>query len=444
MTEPKIDLTIVDHFDPEVTAMLQAYYSRSHERIKDRLAKLGTDNTTVKEALKKYLINYGHKSIGQCGDTTMFIEGVSILAAKVFEDTTLFNGQETSTRFINFADQPMHDPLFKPEILQKWIDFYVEAQEPTIQHIAEQQGLDLTNQKQYDAAKARAFDVLRAFVPAGASTQLSWHSNFTHLSDRIIQLAHHPLEEVRLVSKAMAAYLQKRYPYACADLDKKIEQFAEYYSTNNRGLNYLIADDQELDIWPSFKAQTFTATHLRTLDGLTRPKGTPVARHLQYQGRLQFKYKLDYGSFRDIQRHRPCVQMMPILTTRYGFHNWYLDSLPESLRHRALLLIASQTEAINKLYQDYYDTDVQYYIPLGFVVPGLLDADYPQAVYISEIRTSKFVHPTLRKLAQKIAHVTSQYKFGDMYIDMDTEDFTIKRGQQTIKQVDEKVQTDTQ
>ena len=436
MTEPKVTLTVVDEYDPEVIAMLQAFYSRSHRPIKERLETLGTDNIQIKEALKKYLINYGHKSIGQCGHTTVFIEGVSILAAKMYEDSALFSGQETSTRFIDFQHQPIHNPLNIQGLQQKWIDFYVMAQEPVMQHIAQQQDLDLDNEKDFAAAKARTFDVLRAFVPAGCSTQLSWHTDFTHASDRLVQLCQHPLEEVRLVSAAIAGYLQTKYQYACADLDLTIEKVKDYYEYNNRGLNYLVAPEEELDKWPSFLAQQFTATHLRTLDGLERPKGTPAPRHLQYQGRFQFKYKLDYGSFRDIQRHRPCVQLQPILTTRYGFHNWYIDQLPTTIKHQALLLIESQTTLINKLYEFHKDTDIQYYIPLGFIVHGLLDCDYPQALYISEIRTSKFVHPTLRKLAQKIAHVTSNYKFCNMYHDMELNDFTVRRGQQDIKKVE--------
>jgi hypothetical protein len=51
--------------DPEATAMLQAFYSRSHMPISDRLTNLGEDLSSVKESLKKFYINYNHSSIGE-------------------------------------------------------------------------------------------------------------------------------------------------------------------------------------------------------------------------------------------------------------------------------------------------------------------------------------------------------------------------------------------
>lgn len=433
MKEPKVNLTIVDKYGPEVTAMLQSYYSRSHLPIQERLNMMGDDEESIKESLKKWYINYGHKSIGQCGHTTIYIEGVSILAAKSYQDTQLYFGQETSTRFINFAEQAMHNPCNDTTgIQQDWINFYIEAQEPTIRHVATQQNLDLTDPKHYAAAKARTFDILRAFVPAGASTQLSWHTNFTHAADRLVQLCQHPASEISAVSRAMSSFLQNKYKFAFADFDQTIAKFEQYHRDNGRGLNYLLASDVELEHWPEFQHITFEPKTMRTLDGVQRQRGTPVPRHLSYQGRYEFKYKLDFGSFRDIQRHRPCTQMLPILTTRYGFHQWYLNSLPESLRAKAITLIALQTERINALYEHHSDVEVQYYIPLGFIVHGLLDCDYPQATYIAEIRSSKFVHPTLRKLAVQIAKVVDNCGLSNNFVEWDEDDFTIKRGQQDI------------
>jgi hypothetical protein len=53
--------------DPEALAMLQAFYSRSAESIVSRVERLGTDLTSVKAALNKFYIGYGHQSIGDCG-----------------------------------------------------------------------------------------------------------------------------------------------------------------------------------------------------------------------------------------------------------------------------------------------------------------------------------------------------------------------------------------
>lgn len=435
MNEPNVNLAILDGYDPETVAMLQAFYSRSHLPIGDRLRELGTDVSSVKESLKKYYVGYGHKSIGQCGSVCLFIEGVSILVAKVFQDSSLYNGQETSTRFIDFASRPIHNPIPEFEkVNDSWLNFYSEAFTPTLEHVISTHSLDVQNQKDFDAAKARTFDILRAFIPAGCSTQLSWYSSFTHMADRLAQLRQHPLKEVREVSDAIVEYMQKKYPYAFSDLGAKTLDDSEYYCSESLDLNYLPLSVDDYDSWPTFDARWVSSGwQMRTTCGIKRNKGVPAPRHLSYLGRIVVSHTMDYGSFRDLQRHRNCIQMMPILKTRMGFEEWYLDALPLNVRNEAEVLIDKQVCAITSALNMYDSADVQYYIPLGFKVPCLLDMDYPQAVYISEMRTNKTVHPTVRKFACQLAQFTESLGLGDVHADYSVDDFTIRRGQQDIK-----------
>ena len=431
------EITIVDEFDPEVTAMLQAFYSRSHKPIKERIAEFGTDNTAIKESLKKFYVGYGHKSIGQCGSTTIYLEGISILAAKAIQDTPLYNGQETSTRFIDFTSQPMVDPLDRPDIQQAWIDFYAKAQKPTIEHVAAERGLDLTDAKDYAAAKARAFDILRAFIPAGATTQLSWYTSFTHAEDRLMQLRQHPLEEIREIAQGIIDELEVRYPYACAGLNDRVHKFRGYFMHGSEALNYfpLTMNSEYVDFLAYMTGNE--RTPMSSL-GDRRIKGVPVPKQLAYTGEINFDFILDYGSFRDIQRHRPLTQMLPILTTELGFNDWYLNALPEPLRYAAIGLIAAQTYEVSRFANDIPETDIQYYIPLGFNVGVSIMCNYPQAVYLAEIRTSKFVHPTLRKVAIKMAKVLEGLGYSNIFVDTSDDEFTIRRGQQTITEIGKK------
>lgn len=80
---------ISDEFPPEATAMLQALYSRDPKSVlqhKERVQTLGVD-----KFMSSYYVGYGHKSIGDCGTTTVFIEQVSMLAAKSVQDWPLYN-----------------------------------------------------------------------------------------------------------------------------------------------------------------------------------------------------------------------------------------------------------------------------------------------------------------------------------------------------------------
>src|SRR5262245_27953558 len=100
---PKIRL--VDDLTPEDVAMLQALYSRSAESVDVHLEKV--KETGSGRFMESYYVGYTHKSIADCGSTTVFIEGVSMLAAKAIQDWPLYSGQETSTRFIDFSKQPL-------------------------------------------------------------------------------------------------------------------------------------------------------------------------------------------------------------------------------------------------------------------------------------------------------------------------------------------------
>ena len=113
--------------DAEATAMLQALHSRSAGGIQSHLqilAEKGADNF-----MSKFYVGYGHKSIGDCGTVTIFIEDVSFLVAKAIQDTKLYNGQETSTRYVDFSKQRFLDPSNSEagKTLQEQIRaFYIE------------------------------------------------------------------------------------------------------------------------------------------------------------------------------------------------------------------------------------------------------------------------------------------------------------------------------
>ena len=146
---------INDEFDPESSAMMQALYSRSSASVAQHIEQVR--KTGSADFMKSYYVGYGHASIGDCGTTTLFIEGVSILAAKAVQDNPLYSGQETSTRYIDFSKQPLIDPVHteeSQEILSKWIEFYTASTEAVRSHLKDrfpleqgQKALDRENKK---------------------------------------------------------------------------------------------------------------------------------------------------------------------------------------------------------------------------------------------------------------------------------------------------------
>lgn len=98
-----------DEYPPETLAMLQALYSRSSFSVEKHVEKVRSRGSS--DFMRSYYVGYGHSSIGDCGNTTIFIEGVSLLACKAIQNSQLYSGQETSTRYIDFSGHIPFDPL---------------------------------------------------------------------------------------------------------------------------------------------------------------------------------------------------------------------------------------------------------------------------------------------------------------------------------------------
>ena len=81
MTKP--DIFVFDDLPPETVAMLQSLYSRSPRSVLQHIDKARANAASF---MGDFYVGYGHKSIGDCGTTSIFIEGVSMLAAKAIQE----------------------------------------------------------------------------------------------------------------------------------------------------------------------------------------------------------------------------------------------------------------------------------------------------------------------------------------------------------------------
>jgi hypothetical protein len=164
-----------------------------------------------------------------------------------------------------------------------------------------------------------------------------------------------------------------------------------------------------------------------------RPTKTELPKHLAEAGTLQFEFLLDFGSFRDIQRHRAVIQRMPLLTIEIGFEEWYLRELPKELQLKAKTFLKKQERKIKNL--KISKEEKQYYIAMGYKISNRLTGNIPALVYLAELRVTRFVHPTLRNKAKMIASTLSKLlgKFGlIIHIDKEIDRFDIKRGEHDI------------
>ena len=417
---------------PEAVAMLQALHSRSTGGIKAHLEVLAQKGH--EKFMSTYYVGYGHKSIGDCGNATVFVEGVSMLVAKAIQDWPLYSGQEASTRYVDFSQQRFVNPLGTKggeAILEAWRVFYLHGLEVLVPALKERfpRGADEKEAVYDKAINARAFDIMRSFLPAGATTNLAWTMNLRQFADELLLLRHHPLSEVRDIAQVVEHALLAAYPSSFSD--KRYDETEHYNKAIMREYYYDEPHPTDFKLARDGIDYELLKTYRDTL--ATRPAKTELPKQIAECGTMQFRFLLDFGSFRDIQRHRAVMQRMPLLTAQHGFHEWYLSELPESLRTEAEALIAQQIERIKKL--DTTPEIAQYYIAMGFNTTNRLTGNIHALTYLAELRSTRFVHPTLRHRAQQIG-ATLQEKLGPysfvFHQDPDPDRFDVKRGEHDI------------
>lgn len=455
---------VFDDLHPEDNAMLQALYSRSPSSVVSHLDKVKQVGSG--KFMEQFYIGYGHASIGDCGSTTIFIENVSMLVAKAIQDNPLYSGQEASTRYLDFSQQEMVDPYNHPasrKILDDWMTLYNTTMPTLIEAIKVKHPFDPADYKSEKgwekAAQVRAFDILRSVLPVGTTTLLSWHTNLRQARDHLRYLNSHPLEEVRNVAKTIFTQLCAKYPnsFNGEELNDDSERYGarNEYAAVHAVENHVLTVDAVLDgLSPSERTQLsqgqmivsdklFDISGLNSREAATlgdRPRGAPMARRLMKYGSYDLKFLLDFGSFRDLQRHRNGYCPVPVIGNAFGFYSWY-DSELERLLAPAdyanfKAALTRQFDAIASLGSHGIKTDAltdQYLYPMGMACACELSYTLPQMVYVAELRSGTTVHASLRPIAQDMARaMESRHPTLKLYVDYSEDSWSPKRGEQDI------------
>jgi thymidylate synthase ThyX len=357
-----------------------------------------------------------------------------MLAAKAIQDWPLYSGQEASTRYLDMAAQEVLNPLNSAEgktIQDEWMRFYKHVLVELVPVLKERYPIESGQDanKYEKAIKARAFDIARGFLPAGVTTYVAWHTNLRQAYDHVKEMRHHPLVEIRelaqlihdeLKNKYKSSFSHKEYSSEEAFIEESMKAFA--YFDDKKAAKKFSFDSKMLDLKGLSK-------HKKLLK--SRPVKSELHQRMRQYGNIVFSFPLDFGSYRDLQRHRSCIQEMPLLSTRHGFYSWYLEQLPEKLRKEALKVIKDQEKRINKLKTS--DEVRQYYVAMGYTIAVKMTCSLPAAVYTAELRSSDTVHPTLRQQAQRMGDaIKAAVPFIAMHHDTSPGIWNIKRGSHDI------------
>ena len=449
------------NFHPEVWALMQARYSRSRGGLRESFLKLlkedpenfnklseeisktkggiHTKHATEKaiQFMEKWVLGYGHSSIAEGAVIGLCLEGVSILATKVIEDNRLCSFIEKSTRYVSFdnksfyIDEDLKNSEYYKEI-KELIDFlfqtYCDLHEPVLEYVKKAAPRDKkTPLPAWErACAARRFDAIRYLLPTCTKTSLGWTVNARQLSHAISKLLSHPLKEMNQVGEMAKEEAKKVLPSLLKFADKKdyfmktqqemtklsekieienakskpvtLVKYPEdgddtliaaiLYRYKNQSFNKII---EKVKSMPQKEKEKIFDSYLENMEDFNYPM-----RELEHIS-FSFDVVMDYGAFRDLQRHRICTQTNQILTTDLGY------DIPEDITHAGVEDKYRQAmEKAKEIYEKIrgkYPLQAQYILPLGFRKRFLVTMNLREIHHFIKIRTTPLAHASYRMIA---------------------------------------------
>jgi hypothetical protein len=126
---------------------------------------------------------------------------------------------------------------------------------------------------------------------------------------------------------------------------------------------------------------------------------------------FRFDILMDVGGFRDMHRHRRCIQIGQGFTTRHGYDTpEELEAAGAGTYEAVMKQAASAVAKLGAGGTSEAEENAQYAIPLGYRKRTLFKMDFAEAVYIAELRTGAAGHISYRTVAYEMfAAVAKKY-----------------------------------
>ncbi|MEK7680887.1 MAG: FAD-dependent thymidylate synthase [Patescibacteria group bacterium] len=443
MEESKSERSIysLDHLKPEVVSVAFAKCSRSP----DSFACIAAELTDEKSAdfHEKWVVGYGHSSVAEHATLHMAVENVSILATKVLEDNRLASYTEKSTRYQVFDRNRYYK---SKNIMESYLgveyentmnfiyDAYTQMNAPMKEFILKKYPLNPDeNEKAYNATiKARVCDNTRYMLPTATLTNLGITMNARSLEYAITKLLSHPLAEMQEIGAELKQEALKITPtlikfadantYLKETLPELSSISQEIFTEQPAGSMPVEIVDFDTDaedklvaaIVYRFATQPYKQILAKVKNMPREQKEKIIDESLKkresYHAPLRelehvyytFDILMDYGAFRDIQRHRMCTQTNQAVTVIHGYDT--PDEIKDAgLEKNYTEVMQKAVELYHKIYPR-FPHEAQYVVPLGFRKRTLFTWNLRELHHFISLRSGKKGHISYRRIAQACWH----------------------------------------
>ena len=393
----KVTGAYIREYPPEMQAATGATLSRDPGSIESRLKKIFSNEKTAQRILDVFFKQYGHNSIGDMGHIVFSIEGLSMKGAFSLVEHRLFNGQEASTRYLDFSEMgflPVSSEVDK--LSKESMALYQKILESEIKK-------NLANGMSQKEAEPKAFDVAGAFLPASARTNVYWDGTIRVLIDKIRELRSMGDEE-KEIGNAMSKIFDEIAPNSQRDLGEyavfdQIKMNKKIYSLVEEETSCFAGGDKDKLSFCSFDIHLFKK--------FIEKETTREAKKINIKaaaifGLITANFAFDFRSARDIHRHR-AFNINTIYNWKpRGFESFYFEQISDESLLKEAIRIEKKTQALlSDTVGDYFVYGTPMAMKYSYIISGTLDV----WLYFLNLRSGPKVHPTVIALSQKIGFI---------------------------------------
>ena len=409
----------------------------------------------------RILDGYGDDSIGELGGAHLAVENISMLAAKVIEDSRIGGSPlEKSTRYIFFDQKVQGEYLYYREpilMTSAYRDIYLDTCNmlfetysqliPPLTTIMEKsfpRGSEVSQVAYNAALRAKVLDCLRGLLPAGTLTNMGVYGNGRFFESLLHRLHTQNLAELQEIGRRGQEELSKIIPSFVrrADVTHRTHegylQFQDAMKTQLRLLadqhNSYQSDETEPgvrllshnpdSIYQVAAALLYAHSNkglleltnycrqlpeeelARILDAACsarenrRHKSPRALEHAEFT----FEILSDFGVYRDLHRHRLLTQERQLLTCDYGYYipEEILGTEFEEVYRQAMARAKSVYDAMSQELPE----EAQYVVPMAFNVRWYFHINLRGLQWLCELRSAAAGHPNYRRIAQEMAKQT--------------------------------------
>lgn len=424
---------------PEIKAVTFAKCSRSPKPFDEIAAELTADKSA--EFHEKWVVGFGHSSVAEHAVLSLAIENISILATKFIEDNRLCSYTEKSSRYQLFNKDRYYKPknILKSEFgeiyqqtIDNLMDTYNELFEPMQNFIRKKYPRnDQTPEKAYEAdVKSKTCDNIRYLLPTAALTSLGLTTNARNLEYAIVKMLSQPLEEIQEIGQELKnaaleitptlikfADVRPYFKETNAALEQQTKEILPPHDIENQPAVVLVDYDQEAED-KLIRTMLYRYSHFpykqvkKYVAGLTRAQKEKIIdeslkrmapfdhplrefEHIYYT----FDILVDYGAFRDIQRHRMCTQTNQMITTAHGYEipNEIIEAGYKDDFEKCMSLARTTFEKLH----DKYPYEAQYVVPLAYRKRVLVTWNLRELHHFIYLRSGRKGHQSYRRIAQQ-------------------------------------------